>query len=217
MCWLKLNLSGQCALGTKLISSILVCLKWNVTSGLIMWSFLSLYHQRGCSCTTGYSPRYRHNGASLAKDHKHDEGLAAWELCGCLKRLWSLQPWRYSKPGWTQPWVGSFRWPCFEQRGWTRQSPHVLFSCSGSVVFWQILKIQWNTGRSFLCVLFQWQGVRKHMCVYAHGSHKASNTLLLLKYHLILPGLFSALEKCQKPLSSMSNSHFCPTLVGNRD
>lgn len=51
----------------------------------------------------------------------------------------------------------------------------------------------------YASVCFQWERVRKHMCVYGYGRRdKASNTLLLLKYHLILPGLFfSALENAR--------------------
>lgn len=35
---------------------------------------------------------------------------------GGLEGLWILHLWRYLKPDWTQPWVVSSSWLCFEQR-----------------------------------------------------------------------------------------------------
>ena len=34
---------------------------------------------------------------------------------GCTARLWSFQPWRYSKPDWTRSWKTCSSWPCFVQ------------------------------------------------------------------------------------------------------
>lgn len=53
--------------------------------------------------------------------------LLGWPNTGtaCPGRLWSLNPWKYSKPGWTWSWATCSSWPCWELGGWIRWSPEV--------------------------------------------------------------------------------------------
>lgn len=48
---------------------------------------------------------------------------------GCPQRLWSLHPWAYSKPSWTQSWTTCCSWSCSEQ-GRVEQTtpPHLIHS-----------------------------------------------------------------------------------------
>lgn len=54
----------------------------------------------------------------------------------CPGRLWSFHPWKYSKPGWTQPWTTCSIWPCCELRGWMRWSPEVPSWTSHLNILW---------------------------------------------------------------------------------
>lgn len=57
------------------------------------------------------------------------------------RSLWSFHLWRYTKPGWTQPWVTCSTWPCSEQESWSviskvqfaRDNP---LGCEKKNIFW---------------------------------------------------------------------------------
>ena len=137
-----------------------------------------------------------HNGANLVKGHEHDEGLGACELRGCLERLWSLSLGDNQNPTKRNPEQVALGDPALS-RG--HGLDNLQMSFSPSVVLWFSDKyLSPNEALAgglcvcmYVCVCFQWERVRKHMCVYGYGRrNKASNTLSLLKYYLILLGLF---------------------------
>jgi len=61
---------------------------------------------------------------------------------GWLERLWSLPPWRYSKPNWTEPWATCCSGTCFSSGTGLRWSPRrgrlVPTSLNCSVIPWKM-------------------------------------------------------------------------------
>lgn len=86
---------------------------------------------------TGNRQKLKHRKFCLnKKTHFSTVGVVEhWE------RFWSLHLWRYLEPDWTQPWAICCRWPCFEQKGWTRQSTEVPshLNCSGFMIVMQLV------------------------------------------------------------------------------
>lgn len=56
--------------------------------------------------------------------------------CNCPEILRTAHFCRYAKPNWTQSWAVCSRWPCSEQRHWSKWSPEVPSNLNPSMTVW---------------------------------------------------------------------------------
>lgn len=132
--------------------------------------------------------RTRGNGQQLIYRKSHLNLQLFFVLWGWLntgtglpERLWSLHPWRYSKPNWTRSWATCSSCHYLEQTGWSSVVPSF---CQNN--FFKIL-IK-NTGLymdlPYTNLLLNWVAtamingwkVRYMWCKYGGSSCKASST-----------------------------------------
>lgn len=79
---------------------------------------------------------------SVQKESTQDKTFSLWGKSNtgpsCLESLWSLHPWRYSKPGQTESWATCCIWPCFSRGIGLEDLKKPPSNLNHSVILWNI-------------------------------------------------------------------------------